>query len=262
MIQRILTIIDKEWAEVFKNRVVLFTILFMPVVFTAMPLIILSALRTDSSLNRDMVDMPAVFARTCGTLQPWECLQFFMLNQFMTLFMIMPAAIPVAIAAYSIVGEKTTHSLEPLLATPITTVELMLAKCLAAAVPAIGATWLCFGFFMALLPVIGVSNTVAGISAGIWLIAVGIIGPLIAFQAVMLALIISTRVSDPRAAQQISMVVVLPIIGLIFGQLGGWLIIDRSLMWTTSMVMLIIDLALVFISAELFERETILTRWK
>lgn len=257
-----MTIIDKEWAEVFKNRAVLFTVLFMPVIFTALPLVILAAMRMDGELSRDMVDMPAMFARTCGDLQPGECIHFFMLNQFMILFMILPAAIPISIAAYSIAGEKAAHSLEPLLATPITTLELMLAKCLASAIPAVAATWFCFAVFLALMPFIGMTGAVIDMAAGIWVIAVGVVGPLIAVQAVMLALIVSTRVNDPRAAQQISMVVILPIMVLIFGQLGGWLIIDRSLMWTASLIMLIIDVALLFISADLFERETILTRWK
>ena len=38
---KIITIIRKEWAEVFKNRVVIFSVLFLPLLFTALPLIIL-----------------------------------------------------------------------------------------------------------------------------------------------------------------------------------------------------------------------------
>lgn len=34
-LERVRTIIDKEWAEVFKNRMVVFTVLFMPLIFTA-----------------------------------------------------------------------------------------------------------------------------------------------------------------------------------------------------------------------------------
>src|SRR5512141_3236321 len=113
---KILTIIDKEWAEVFKNRVVLFTV----------------------------VQMPPVFTRMCGDARGTACMQIFIIYQFMLLFMMLPLAIPVAISAYSIVGEKTTRSLEPLLATPITTGELILGKALAAAIPAIVATWVGF----------------------------------------------------------------------------------------------------------------------
>ena len=51
------------------------------------------------------------------------------------MFMLIPLFIPVNIAAYSIVGEKTTHSLEPLLATPISTGELLAGKNLASVIP-------------------------------------------------------------------------------------------------------------------------------
>ena len=143
-VNKILTIIDKEWAEVFKNRVVLFTVLFMPLFFTALPLVVLYAMRASPG-NSDVMDMPPQFTRICGNLTGAACTQYFIVNQFMLLFMMMPLAIPVAISAYSIVGEKTTRCLEPLLATPITTIELIVGKGLAAAIPAIardlGGLW-------------------------------------------------------------------------------------------------------------------------
>ena len=40
--KHIRTIIDKEWAEVFKNRTVLLAMLLMPLLFTALPLVMLS----------------------------------------------------------------------------------------------------------------------------------------------------------------------------------------------------------------------------
>ena len=143
---KIRTIVDKEWAEVFKNRAVLFTVLFMPLFFTALPLVILYAMRASPG-NSDMMDMPSQFTRICGNLTGAACTQYFTINQFMLLFMMMPLAIPVAISAYSIVGEKTTRCLEPLLATPITTIELIVGKGLAAAIPAIAATWAGFCIF-------------------------------------------------------------------------------------------------------------------
>ncbi|MCI0355119.1 MAG: hypothetical protein L0099_08780, partial [Acidobacteria bacterium] len=54
---RIQTIIDKEWAEVFKNRLVLFTVGFLPLVFTALPLGILYATRAVGVSDGD-VPMP------------------------------------------------------------------------------------------------------------------------------------------------------------------------------------------------------------
>ena len=142
-LERVRTIIDKEWSEVFKNRAVILTVLIMPLVFTVLPLGLVAAMRSSVTAGGDMTDMPAMFASTCQGLSSGDCLQVYLINQFLLLYMIMPMSIPIAIAAYSVVGEKTTRSLEPLLATPITIVELMLGKGLAAVLPAIGATWAC-----------------------------------------------------------------------------------------------------------------------
>ena len=38
---KINTIVRKEWAEVFRNRLVLFTVAFLPLILTALPLGIL-----------------------------------------------------------------------------------------------------------------------------------------------------------------------------------------------------------------------------
>ena len=65
---------------------------------------------------------------------PAECMQGFLVNEFLLLFLLIPLAVPVTIASYSIVGEKTTRALEPLLATPASTAEIILGKGLAAAI--------------------------------------------------------------------------------------------------------------------------------
>jgi ABC-2 type transport system permease protein len=260
---RIRTIIDKEWAEVFKNRMVLFTIVFLPLIFTALPLIVLSVFRSTGEISGDMADMPAQFAQACGNVSPGDCMQIYVLNQFLIMFMIMPMAIPVAIAAYSIVGEKTTHSLEPLLATPISTAELMTGKALAAALPAVGATWLSFFLFVLIAPLVGASAGAQSYYLGsTWLTGILLIGPLMAVLAVIFALIVSSRVSDPRVAEQVSMVIIVPLLAVMFGQIGGILVINTQFMLIASAVLLVSDIALIFLGVRFFQRETILTKWK
>src|SRR5574340_161166 len=130
---RVRTMIQKEWAEMFKNRVLLFTVVLMPVLFTALPIIMLSVMGSSTTTSAASAsDIPAQFARTCGNMNASDCMQVYLVNEFLLLYLIMPVMIPITIAAYSIVGEKATHSLEPLLATPITTEELLLGKGLAA----------------------------------------------------------------------------------------------------------------------------------
>src|SRR5205085_1933357 len=210
--QRIRTIIDKEWAEVFKNRLVLFTIGFMPLMFTLLPLGVLYATRGSlADTGGSASDLPPQFAQLCASIPEAECMQVFILNQFLVLFMVMPLIIPVSIAAYSIVGEKTTRSLEPLLATPISTGELLLGKCLAAAIPAVLATWAGFLIFALGAPLVGAGPAATRqLFSPVWLLAVFVIGPLIAVLAVNFAIMVSSRVTDPRVAEQTSAVIIVP----------------------------------------------------
>jgi ABC-2 type transport system permease protein len=264
-LKRILTIIDKEWHEVFKNRMVIFTISIMPIVFTILPLAILYFTHSsgDNSLSSGSADVPPGFLDTCANLPIMDCVQIFMMNQFMIMFLMMPLMIPVAIAAYSIVGEKTTRSLEPLLASPITTIELLTGKALASALPAIAITWLCFAVFILLMPLVGASQGVIRyVSGPIWLIAIIVIGPLMAIASVNMAVMVSSRVNDPRVAEQMAGVLIVPLLAVLFGQLAGVIILDMRLMTISILAMLVLDIVLILIGAQLFQRETILTRWK
>jgi ABC-2 type transport system permease protein len=261
---RIQTIIDKEWAEVFKNRLVIFTVVLLPVIFTILPLVVMSVTRTSGGTgNSSGTDMPASFSASCGNLPASDCLQLFVVNEFLLFYMLMPVIIPITIAAYSIVGEKTTRSLEPLLATPITTTELLAGKSFAAAIPAILATWVSFAVFILAAPLVGASPAVVShILSSVWLLAVIVAGPLMAILSVNFSLFVSSRVNDPRVAEQISAVLVLPIMMVLFGQIAGIVVLNVSTMLAFIVVLAVIDVGLIYLGARLFQRETILTRWK
>lgn len=261
--QKIKTIIKKEWAEVFKNRLVLSTVLFLPLLFTAIPLILLYTTR-DTGIEGLSTDIPSEYEQFCPDgLTGGECFQVFMVNQYMILFMMTPLIIPINIAAYSIVGEKTTRSLEPLLATPITTIELLIGKTLAAVIPAVLATW--FGFIIYIIGawiLVRSPEVISALLDPMWWIAVVIIGPLLAILAVNVSLMVSSRVNEPRVAEQLSALVILPVLGLFFAQIAGLLIINRQIVLLLSVILLIIDILMIFLAVRLFQRETILTRWK
>jgi ABC-2 type transport system permease protein len=257
---RIKTIIDKEWAEVFKNRLVIFSMLFPPLIFTILPLVILSQIGNSAGRGGNL---PANFVATCGSLPTSVCIQLFTTNEFLFFYMLMPVIIPNLIAAYSIIGEKTTHSLEPLLATPISTSELLLGKSLAAAIPAILVTWLSFLIFIVILPLVGVGQAVLKyVTSPTWLLAILLAGPFMAILSVNFALLISSRVNDPRAAQQISVVLILPLLLALFGQIAGVIVLNPATMLLFILALIIIDGVLIYLGARLFQRETILTRWK
>lgn len=254
----------KEWAEVFKNRFVLFTVAFLPLIFTALPLIMLATMGESGELEGlTSADMPVQFAELCGGMTGSECGQYFIVSQFMLLFMMMPLAIPVTIASYSIVGEKTTRTLEPLLATPISTLSLLGGKALAAILPAILVTWLGFGVFVVGVVVItGGGGLLVGILNSLWLIAIFVVGPLLALAAVSVAVMVSSRANDPRVAEQLSMLVILPLLGLFFGQVTGLILVNQQVIIWMAIGVAVLDIGLLIFATQIFQREAILTRWK
>jgi ABC-2 type transport system permease protein len=176
--------------------------------------------------------------------------------------MILPVAIPVSIAAYSVVGEKTARSLEPLLATPITTLELLLGKALAAVTPAVTATWLGYAIYVVGVRLLVNDVVFSYMLQPLWFIAIGVVSPLLALMAVSFGLMVSSRVSDPRVAEQVSAVVILPLVLFIVGQSVGLILIDQRTIILMAIVVALIDIILIYFTVKLFQRETILTRWK
>lgn len=262
---KVWTIVRKEWMEVFRNRLVIFTVAFLPLMLTAIPLVMLystggSASATTSGSMAGQLPSGAICP---AGLSGSECFQVFLVAQFMMLFMLIPVAIPVTIAAYSVVGEKTTRSLEPLLATPITTLELLVGKCLAAAIPAVLATYAAYGIF-ALGSWIIVANKalLSALLDARWLIAIFVVGPLMAVLAVTFALMVSSRTNDPRVAEQISMVIILPVLAGFFGQVAGLFVLNIQIITVVALVMLAVDALMIYLATRVFRRETILTRWR
>ncbi len=261
---KISTLIRKEWMEVFKNRFVLFSVAFLPLIFTSIPLTILYGIRASGEMGDfSMQELYSQMSNLCGELNVVECNQYIIITQFMPLFMMMPVIIPVTIASYSIVGEKTTRTLEPLLATPITTLELLAGKGLAAGIPAVLATWGSFIIFVVggLLMKIE-AKVVASFFDPLWLMGIFVLGPLLALAAISLAVMISSRTSDPRVAEQIAGLFILPLVGLLVAQATGFLFLDRTLMTWMTVGIAVLDVGLLAFAVQLFQRESILTRWK
>lgn len=263
---RIWHLIRKEWSEIFKNRMVLFIVIFLPLLFAVMPLIILNGMGgADSGLDLDaaMSGVPQEFANLCGNLQGLECAQFFIITQFLALFLMIPIMIPITIASYSIVGEKRTRTLEPLLATPISTIELLAGKSLSAIIPALLATFAAY-FIFVIGTILLIANPVvtAKLFSPLWLLAIFGVGPLLALAGVSLAVMVSSRVNDPRAAEQISSLVILPVLGLFISQSIGLFQLNEIIMVWIALGFIILDAGLLYFAVQLFQRETILTRWK
>lgn len=258
------TILRKEWAEVRSNKLVLSVVLVMPLVITAIPVVMLAVTSRVGINESDYAELgPLLRDPRFAGLDPTEAMQSILASNMLVLFLLMPVMVPLTIATYSIVGEKITRSLEPLLATPISTPALLAGKALAAAVPGVLTAWASYVLFLIGARIFSVSDRVFAIFVDpMWLVALLLLAPLLTVMAVGVGIIVSSRTTDPRAAEQLGSFVVLPLILLVIGVMTGFLQLSAGLFWVAALVVALIDAALVPLGARLFRRETILTLWK
>jgi ABC-2 type transport system permease protein len=256
----VLAVLRREWREIRRNRVLLAAIAVPPVVLTLLPLAV--GHLGGRNLPQDVIARVVAAEPALAGLSAAQVSAAIGLQQMGVVFLLMPAYIPLAIAAYSIVGEKQSRSLEAVLATPIETSDLLTGKVAAAWVPGFATSWIAYVALLALATVTLGSTVAAVLTGPTWLATVFALGPAVGLVSVIAGVLISSRVNDPRAAQQVGTVAILPIIGLLVVQSTGSVLIDARTYLLAAAVAAAIGLAGLRLGVTLFGRETILTRWR
>ncbi len=261
---KIRTIIGKEWADMIRNKMVFYVVLFVPLLMTAIPVVMLYIMGRVPISQGDLDEMGRMLNNPLfAGMAPAEAMQSTMASTMLVLFLMMPLMVPVTIAAYSIVGEKLSRSLEPLLATPTTTAQILVGKGIAAAVPGIVTTWFSYGVFLIFARLFSVSDRVFQVFVDpMWVVAMFVLAPLLTLMAVAVGIIVSSRTSDPRAAEQLGSLIILPLMILFIGAMAGFIMLNSVTFLLTSALVALLDVGLVYFGVVLFQRETILTRWK
>jgi ABC-2 type transport system permease protein len=195
-------------------------------------------------------------------LDPEGAIQAWIFQTFLIFMTITPVAGAMSVAAYSVVGEKQARTLEPLLATPIATVELLAAKVLGALLPALGLTIGFFSLYLAGVAVAARPGVYRILLTPRSLAIMFVLAPLISLAALQLAVCVSSRVNDVRSAQQLGALVILPIFGLMLAQLLGALQLTMPLITGIALMLAVLNIGLLWVATTLFDRESILTRWR
>ncbi|HWQ14301.1 MAG TPA: ABC transporter permease subunit [Roseiflexaceae bacterium] len=256
-----LIILEKEWLELRKERSLVLGALLPPLLLALLPIGIMYAVGLVP--DEDTRELGAALADpSLAGMSVLELGQAVVGKQFSVLFLLVPLIVPSIVASYSIVGEKTGRTLEPLLATPVHTWELLLGKSLAALIPSAVVTWAGAAIFLAGTAAVAVSPRVlmAVISPG-WALAVLLCTPTLALIMIATCVAISSRVNDPRTAQQISAVAVVPLLALFFGQLAGVVVLSPAFALGMALALALLAALGVWGAVALFQRETILTKW-
>ncbi|MGH2358788.1 MAG: ABC transporter permease subunit [Candidatus Limnocylindria bacterium] len=253
-------IFAKEGRDLLSSRVLLASVVFPAVIFAAIPTGLVAFIQTNE-LDPNQIGQIEQYISNFPGLAPKLAVQGFIILNFMTYFLIIPAMVPMAIATQSVIGEKQARSLEPQLATPLQVGELLAGKSLAAATPAVIATWAVFVAYGLVNGAIADPVLTGLVFNDTWRLAMVSLVPLICLLSVLLGIIVSSRVSDARTAQQIGGFVVLPVIAVAVAQFFG-----GQASFTTEQVLtgdLLVAAAIgvaLAIGNWVFDREAILTR--
>jgi ABC-2 type transport system permease protein len=261
--RRTLALLAKDLREIRRSRGLLVSMAALPMTMVPLPIFLVwtfehfplgEAQNLLTTAYRDGLRSPFP--------DPRMALVAVMVHHCISLFLVMPLFIPVLIAAQSVAGEKERRTIEPLLASPLSGAEIVLGKSLAAVVPALGITWVAFALFA-----LGVNVTARPLfhrpllPDGPWLFAVLVLAPLLCFLGNTVTVLVSSRVSDSRLAQQISALLVVPFMALVVLQFTGLLFLGSWFYLWFGLGAAALDAVLFAVAVRLFDRQRILSRW-
>lgn len=237
---------SKDFAMFTKKRNILYTIVIFPVLITVLL----------SGVTWYLEHKGTPVAPAALTVNLFPAFTFF--------YFILAAVIPTTIASYSIVGEKVEKSMEPLLATPTTDGEILLGKGVAAFVPAIVAVLGTSALFMGLCDAFTVGRLgyyyFPNVNSAVVLFLMVPLGVVVSVEWNVL---VSSRVSDVRIAQQLGSLMVLPFAGLyVGGEIGVVPLGNTTDLLTIAAVLALAGLLMLYAVQAVFQRDAILTRWK
>ena len=124
------------------------------------------------------------------------------------------------------------------------------------------AGWLTYLVFVALASFVYGTALLGVVTDPSWLMGVFVLGPAIGLSSVVAGVIVSSRVTDPRVAQQIGGIIIVPIIAVILLQATGTVLVGATGYFVLAVIVTIVSLIGLRIGVTLFDREAILTRWR
>lgn len=263
----------KDWIEIRRNWQVILPIVLLPiiisvvlpVIITSIPLLVpASQIQTQATGGDPLIqNLPASVQELLAEMTDMQSMVYVLGLYFLApFFLIIPLMASSVIASDSFAGEKERKTIEALLATPISDSELLFGKMLVSFVPSMLVTIVSFAVYSLIFDVLsfGILDGMILLPNLNWIMMIFGLAPTLALASIGLTVIISSRVKGFREAQQISVILLLPILALVFGQVAGAVIFGPLMIALLIAVFVVIDFVVFRIGVTLFKREEILAK--
>ena len=260
----------KDLKQVTQNKMVWLPMVIVPaiflIVFPAL-VVVLPTLAPPSEFKAD--DLAPLFRQIPEQFKkPLEGLtlqqQFTVVGAnflFAPMFLLIPLMVASVLGADSFAGEKERKTLEGLLYTPISDMELFVAKLLTALAPAMVINVVSFVLY-GLVVNLGGYHTIGHIffPTVTWWPLVFWMGPAVSVAGLGATVLMSSKAKTFMEAQQISGTLVLPIVFLMIGQITGLFFLSIALMFAIGVVIWGVGIWLIWIGAKTFSRGELIAR--
>jgi ABC-2 type transport system permease protein len=262
---RIRALVAKEFLDLARNPMALLPVVIVTLLALGLPFFIaigIPRLTGDPLANDSDLAKVSLILGAHDELSAEGRIQLFLFQQFLMLFMVIPVTGAMALAAHAIIGEKQARTLEPLLATPITTTELLVAKVLGALLPTLAISSAGLALYFACIALFGEPGVARAMVKPRTVIMIGLVGPASALLSLQAAVVISSRVNDARTAQQFGVLIIIPLTAILVAQFTGAFWLSATMLALIGLGLLVLWVLIAILSVAIFDREAILTRWR
>ena len=269
-LEKVVLVFGKDWLEIRRNWQVLLPLLVIPLLFAIiLPLMVIgSTITIPASASSDGLHMilktlPVHVRDEIAEMTGRQAIIYLVsVYLFAPIFLVIPIMASSIIASDSFAGEKERKTMEALLATPLSDGEMLLGKMCVSLVPAVVVTVAAFLVYSTIMDysTIDLFSGKLLFPNSTCLTLIFILSPAIAFADVALTVLISTRAKGVKEAQQISALLLVPLIGIVIGQVSGAMLLDPWLVLLMAAFLVVLDVVMFLASIKTFGRDHMLAR--
>ena len=269
--RKAMLVFRKDYREVSRNWQVILPIVVVPFMFSVLLPVIITVIPSlvampGSSVGgvEEMVrNLPSHVKDQLVGMTDQQILVYVMsLYFFAPFFLIIPLMASSVIASDSFAGEKERKTIEALLATPLSDSELFLGKILVSFIPSMMVTVISFLIYSTVIDLFSfhIFDGRLLLPNLVWIMLIFGLAPAVALASIGLTVMISARVKGFREAQQISAILLIPVLALIFGQVTGAIFFGPVVVAVLLGAFASVDLIVFYVGVKLFRREEILSK--